>query len=99
MVELDPISLLSIILIQVGSRHLQIELTDYQKNFLKKPITQATILTALIYVSTKDIKIALITVLSLYFLVQVDLNEEHPFSILSKDIDIKGKYNEILYKK
>lgn len=96
MVELDPISLLSIILIQVGSRHLQIELTEYQKNILKKPITQAIILTALIYVSTKDIKMALITVFSIYLLTHIILNEDHPFSILSKDIDIKSKYKEIL---
>jgi hypothetical protein len=93
MIELDPISLLSLMLIQVGSRHLTLELTDGQKRILKHPAVQIIILCCLIYVSTKDIKITLIAVMSIYISLYVIFNENHPFSIIAKDVDnIKDKY-------
>ena len=45
----DPLLLLSVILIQVGARHLDLELTEFQEKLLKNKIVQAVILFGLIY--------------------------------------------------
>ena len=39
----DPLLLLSVILIQVGARHLDLELTEFQKKLLKNKVIQAII--------------------------------------------------------
>lgn len=93
MIQLDPISLMSIAMIHIGSRHLSLNLTEYQKKMLQHPITQAAILFALVYASTKDIKMSIIVMIMIYASLYVLLNDEHELSIITKDaFDIRRNY-------
>jgi hypothetical protein len=96
MVDIEPLSLLSIVIIQVGSRHLSIELTDYQKRVLKHPLVQGLILFSMLYASTKSIKTALIITLTIYVFIDIVFNDKHEYSIITKDIDVRDVYKKKL---
>jgi|TARA_B000000475_G_C16005623_1_gene450812 hypothetical protein len=89
---IEPLSLMSIAIIHIGSKYLTLELTDYQKKLLKSPIAQLIILLCIIYTSTKDILKTIIIVLTIYLFIYVILNENHPMSIVLPNINIKKRY-------
>jgi hypothetical protein len=89
---IEPLSLMSIAIIHIGSKYLTLELTDYQKKLLKSPIAQLIILLSIIYTSTKDILKTIIIVLTIYLFIYVILNENHPMSIVLPNINIKKRY-------
>jgi len=93
MLQIDPLSILSIMMIQIGSKHLVFELTDKQKQLLKHPFMQYLILLSLLYLSTKDIRIALFISIIIYISVYILFNDNSPFSILIDDLDIDDLYN------
>lgn len=93
MLQIDPLSILSIMMIQIGSKHLVFELTDKQKKLLKHPFMQYLILLSLLYLSTKDIRIALFISIIIYISVYILFNDNSPFSILIDDLDIDDLYN------
>lgn len=90
---IEPLSLMSIAMIHIGSKYLSLELTPYQKEKLKHPIAQIMILTSIVYASTKDIYKTLIIVSTIYIFINIILNENHPLSIVSPEIDVKELYN------
>lgn len=92
MLQVDPLSILSIIFIQIGNKHLVFDLTDKQKNILKHPIMQFLILLSLIYLSTKNIFLAFVIALSIYVFLYILFNENSPFSILMDEFDIEDLY-------
>lgn len=97
MMQLDPLSLLSIAVIQIGSRHLSLNLTEYQKRMLQHPLTQMIILFSLVYVSTKDLKTSLIVVTLIYVSIHIIFNDENEFSIVMRDMeDIRKNYESHL---
>ena len=89
---IEPLSLMSIAIIHIGSKYLTLELTDYQKKLLKSSIAQLIILLCIIYTSTKDILKTIIIVLTIYLFIYVILNENHPMSIVLPNINIKKRY-------
>jgi hypothetical protein len=93
MLQIDPLSILSIMMIQIGSKHLVFELTDKQKQLLKHPFMQYLILLSLLYLSTKDIRIALFISIIIYISIYILFNDNSPFSILIDDLDIDDLYN------
>ena len=98
MLQIDPLSVISIMMIQIGNKHLVFELTDKQKQILKHPYMQFLILLSLIYLSVKDIKNALLISIIIYLVVYVLLNDNNPFSILINDLDIDNLYFNNLLK-
>lgn len=103
----DPLLLLSVILIQIGARHLDLELTEFQKKILKNKIVQAIILFGLIYIPIRDIKKALVVLGMIYLCVYVIFNENNNYNLFSKRFlhkegiiqefnDIKKKYYDNL---
>ena len=95
----DPVLILSVVLIQIGARHLDLELTDFQKKLLKNKIIQGIILFGLIYIPIRDIKKTLIVMLMIYLIVYVIFNENHNYNLFSKrylyNKGIINKFNDI----
>mgnify|MGYP001187378363 FL=1 len=89
---IEPLSLMSIALIHIGSKYLTLELTEQQKEMLKHPLSQIIILTAILYVSTKDIYKTLLLVVTIYLFIYVIFNENHPMSIIIPNNEIKRHY-------
>lgn len=81
--SLDPISIISIVLIQIGSRHIKFDITNAQEEIIKHPITQIILFGCLIYVTTKDILTTIIVIIVSYLVIYVLLNENSQFNILS----------------
>jgi hypothetical protein len=105
----DPLLLLSVILIQVGARHLDLELTEFQKKLLKNKIIQAIILFGLIYIPLRDIKKTLIVLTMIYLCIYVIFNENNNYNLFSKRFlykegvikefnDVKKRYYDNLSK-
>jgi len=92
--DLDPLFVISIILMQVGARYLDFGLTNFQEKLIKNNFAQAIILFAIIYIAIRDvIKTALIVAL-IYLIIYVLFNEKHKLNIYSK----KWLYNEGIIK-
>lgn len=82
---MDALSLSSIAMIHIGSRHLQLDMTEYQKKLLKHPVIQATILFAIIYGSTKNLLVTVLVLSIIYVLLNFLLNENSEWSIVIQD--------------
>jgi hypothetical protein len=80
----DPLLIGSIILMQIGAKHLELELSDFQKKILKNNIIQAIILFCIIYIPIRDVFKSIIIVCLIYLLIYVFLNENHKYNIFSK---------------
>jgi len=89
---IEPLSLMSIALIHIGSKYLTLELTEQQKEMLKHPLSQIIILTAILYASTKDIYKTILLVVTIYLFLYVIFNENHPMSIIIPNNEIKKNY-------
>lgn len=77
----DPLSILSIILMQIGARYLSFNITKAQETIIKNNITQFLIYTSIIYLSTKNFLITFIIVSISYILLKVLLNENNKHNI------------------
>lgn len=84
MYNFDPLSIFALIVMQIGSRHFNIEFTQAQKKILKHPIIQILIFLTIIYFSTRDIYISIIILFICYLFIYVLFNENSKFNILSK---------------
>jgi TRAP-type uncharacterized transport system fused permease subunit len=94
---IEPLSLMSIALIHIGSKYLSLELTEQQKEMLKHPLSQIIILTAIIYASTKDMYKTVLLVLTIYIFIYVIFNENHEMSIILPNNEIKKHYINSFY--
>jgi hypothetical protein len=86
----DPILIASVILMQIGARHLDIELTDFQKKLIKNKIVQMIILFGIIYIPVRDISKTIMILILIYLIVYVIFNENNNYNLFSK----KYLYNE-----
>jgi hypothetical protein len=82
--RLEPISILFLILVQIGGRFLRFELTKAQQKLINNPIFQAVILFALAFMATKNLINSIIIVGTTYLFVYVLFNENNKYNILSK---------------
>ena len=80
----DPLLMCSIILMQIGAKYLDLELTDFQKKLLKNNIVQGVILFGIIYLPIRDVFKTIIIVFLIYLIIHVLLNEKHKYNIFSK---------------
>jgi hypothetical protein len=88
--SLDPLLILSLVVMNIGAKFLDIKLTDFQQKLIKNHIVQALILFSMVYIGSRDILKSIIIVAMIYLLIYVLLNENHQFNIYSK----KLLYNE-----
>jgi hypothetical protein len=105
----DPVLIISLVLMQVGAKYLDLQLTEFQKKIIKNNFVQAIILFGIVYIPVRDfIKTTLIVCL-IYLIIYVLFNENHKFNIYSKKWlfnegvikeyeDIKNKYYEKISK-
>lgn len=105
----DPVLIISMILMQIGARYLDLELTEFQKKILKNNIIQSIILFGIVYIPIRDVFKSIIIVCMIYLLIYVLLNENHKYNIFSKKwlysqgiikeyLDVKNKYYENINK-
>jgi hypothetical protein len=83
-VTIEPLSMIFLILVQIGGRFLKIELTPAQQKIINNVIIQSIILFAIILMATKNIVNSLIIVCFIYLCVKILFNENHKYNILSK---------------
>lgn len=83
-VTMEPLSMIFLILVQVGGRYLRIELTPAQQKIINNVVIQSLILFAIILMATKNIVNSLIIVSFVYLCVKILFNENHKYNILSK---------------
>jgi hypothetical protein len=88
--SLDPLLILSLVIMNIGAKFLDIKLTEFQQKIIKNHIVQATILFSMIYIGTREIIKSIIIVCIIYLLIYILLNENHQYNIYSK----KLLYNE-----
>jgi hypothetical protein len=81
---IEPLSMIFLILVQVGGRYLKIELTPAQQKIINNVFFQSIILFAIILMATKNIVNTLIIVCFIYLCVKILFNENHKYNILSK---------------
>jgi hypothetical protein len=80
----DPILIASVILMQIGARHLDIELTEFQKKLIKNKIVQVIILFGIIYIPVRDISKTIMILILIYLIVYVIFNENNNYNLFSK---------------
>jgi hypothetical protein len=88
--SLDPLLILSLVVMNIGAKFLDIKLTDFQQKIIKNHLVQAIILFSMVYIGTREVIKSIIIVGIIYLLIYVLLNENHQFNIYSK----KLLYNE-----
>jgi hypothetical protein len=81
---IEPLSMIFLILVQVGGRYLRIELTPAQHKIINNVVVQSIILFAIILMATKNIANSLIIVCFTYLCINILFNENHKYNILSK---------------
>lgn len=83
-ITLEPLSIILLILVQIGGRYLKIELTPAQQKIINNVVIQGIILFAIILMATKNIANSLIIVCFTYLCINILFNENHKYNILSK---------------
>lgn len=81
---LEPLSMIFLILVQIGGRYLKIELTPAQQKIVNNVVIQSIILFAIILMATKNVANSLIIVCFIYLCAKILFNENHKYNILSK---------------
>jgi hypothetical protein len=96
---LEPISMIFLIIVQIGGRYLKIDLTPAQQKLINNTIFQSVILFSIILMATKNIAKSLIVVCLIYICANILFNENHKYNILSKKWLIEEKIiNKEKYK-
>jgi len=98
----DPILIGSVILMQIGARHLDLELTPFQKQIIKNKIIQAIILFGIVYIPIRDFKKTILFMIFIYLIIYVFFNENNYYNLFSKKLlfnnGIINKYEDIKKK-
>lgn len=81
---LEPVSMLFLIIVQIGGRYLKIDLTPAQQKLINNTVFQSIIMFSIILMATKNIAKSLIIVCFIYICVNILFNENHRYNILSK---------------
>jgi hypothetical protein len=84
LLSFDPILIASIVLMQVGAKHLDLELTEFQKTLIKNQLIQAIILFGIIYIPIRDVFKTFIIVAVIYLTIYVLFNENNKYNVFSK---------------
>jgi hypothetical protein len=98
----DPLFIVSLVIMHVGAKHLDLELSEFQKSLIKNNIIQAIILFGIVYIPVRDIFKTFIIVSIIYLAIYVLFNENNRYNIFSKQwLHTKGiikEYNNLKEK-
>ena len=98
----DPLFIASLVIMHVGAKHLDLELSEFQKSLIKNNMIQAIILFGIVYIPVRDIFKTFIIVSIIYLAIYVLFNENNRYNIFSKQwLHTKGiikEYNNIKEK-
>lgn len=92
--NVEPLSILMLLLVQVGGRFLKFELTKAQEKLIQNSIVQAIILFAIVFITTKNLLTSILLVTLVHVCMHILFNENSRYNILSK----KWLQNEKLLK-
>jgi len=84
MSSLDPISYFQLLFMHIGGRYLKFKITPVQEKLLDNNITQALIFYSLLVFSTKSFTKGLFILILAYLLLNVLLNENSNYNLISK---------------
>lgn len=90
----DPLLMISLVLMQIGAKYLDLQLTEFQKKLIKNSFVQAIILFGIIYIPIRDVFKTFLIVCLIYLTIYVLFNENHKMNIYSK----RWLYNEGIIK-
>ena len=68
----------------MSARHLDLELTDFQKKIIKNKIVQVIILFGLVYIPVRDIGKTIMVLILIYLIIYVVFNENNNYNLFSK---------------
>jgi len=83
-ISYEPLSIITLILVQIGGRFLKLDLTEMQKKLINHPIIQGIILLAIIFFTTKNLLLSILIVAFVFLLLQILLNENHKYNLLPR---------------
>jgi hypothetical protein len=81
---MDPFSVVAAFFMHVGSRHIQFDLTDAQKQLISYPSSRFIILLAMFYISTRSLLWSCLLLAAYILLIYMLLNEKHPLNVFSR---------------
>lgn len=81
---MDLLTLVSTFVMQVGSRHVVMDLTDAQKKLVHQPGVQALFLFVMFYMATRSVAVAAAMLAAFYLMLHVWLNEHSRYSLLPR---------------
>jgi ABC-type multidrug transport system fused ATPase/permease subunit len=105
-ISYEPLSIITLILVQIGGRFLKFDLTHVQQKLINHPVVQAIILLAMIFFATKNLLVSVLIVLVVFLFLYILLNENHKYNLLprkwlseeSEIIDTSVKSIKEIYK-
>lgn len=111
MLSFDPVTVISIMLLQVANRYMRLDMTKAQEKLILHPYTQFAMYISVIYFTTKSIFYTSIIALATYICVTILFNENHRLNVLPKtwlykekiidekpEASFKDMYKENLHK-
>ena len=84
-IAFDPLSIMTILLVQIGGKYLNFEITKAQEKILRHPIVQSIIFFSIIYITTKNIYLSFTILILSYIIFKILFNENHKYNIISKE--------------
>jgi hypothetical protein len=84
-INFDPLSIMTIVLVQIGGKYLNFEITKAQEKILKHPIVQSIIFFSIIYITTKNLLLSFTILVLTYIMFKILFNENHKYNILSNE--------------
>ena len=82
--NIEPVSIILFMLVQIGGRFLKFELTKAQEKLIQHNLVQACILFALVFIASKNVVTSFMVVSVAYICMYILFNENSRFNILSK---------------
>jgi hypothetical protein len=79
------LTMFSVLIFQVGSRQLQFNFTEAQKQFFQHPGTQFVVLLSMFYIGTRKWLWAITMILLYYLFLHVLINESNPYNLFSRE--------------
>lgn len=84
MVTFDPITIVSIIVLQIANRYMKFDFTTAQEKIIMNPYTQFIMYMCVVYFTTKNVLFTAVVALLTYIFATILFNENHKLNILPK---------------
>ena len=92
MSSFDPLAILSIVFLQLGSKYIKLDITNAQEEIIKHPLSQIILFGCLIFFTTKNIYITIIVVIISYLFIHILFNEKHDLNVLPTEWLYRNNY-------